>query len=336
MATLFQQIINEALQEGGKAVPSAEPIRGDIAGKIAQDVIASVTRTFGCAAEPAGSTGKKGPELTSGDVDILIDLPWERYEEVASWINDSFPGCEMKPSPGFKEISFGYPYSLEDGQQKIAQVDLMFTSNMEWRRATTYSPSPYESKFKGLVREVMVRLAAKLMPIDQEKFPPQYYTASDYDGTYDGQIKDWWRYMWDSERGLLIVHRSNVGKRRPIKSYTVKEDTQVVTNKVDEALKMVFGPEVTFDDVKSPETIVAFLFSGRYEYDNWDNLQKIHDAVIGNEGIQALPGAVEAFEALWNEYAGESEEEGEPAYSGALREDRRLRMKMRGLIRRMK
>ena len=71
MGTLFKQIVNEALREGGNAVPSAGPIRGDLAGEIAKDVISSISNTFGCEAEPAGSTGKKGREMTSGDIDIL-------------------------------------------------------------------------------------------------------------------------------------------------------------------------------------------------------------------------------------------------------------------------
>ena len=31
--TLFQTIIKESIQEGGNAVPSTQPVRGDLAGK---------------------------------------------------------------------------------------------------------------------------------------------------------------------------------------------------------------------------------------------------------------------------------------------------------------
>ena len=326
--TLFQTIIKESIQEGGNAVPSAEPIRGDLAGEIAKDVINSVSSTFGCEAEPAGSTGKKGPEMTSGDIDILIGLPWEKSEEVAQWVRDSFPGCEMAVQPGFKQISFGYQYDNE-GMPKVAQVDLMFTSNMAWRRWSAYSPSPYESKFKGLVQTVLLKLIARSKPIDKEKFPDEFYTAEDYGGGFEGVMKSHWRYMWDAEMGLVIVHRTNVGKKRPIKSYTIKEDTIVVTSNPDEAMKLIFGPEATLADVKSPETMVAFLFSGKYEYATPEILQRIHDGVIANKEMEKVPGAIENFEALWNEYAGEQKPEGEPAYSAAIRE-------MRDLYRRMK
>ena len=318
MGTLFKQIVNEALREGGNAVPSAGPIRGDLAGEIAKDVISSISNTFGCEAEPAGSTGKKGREMTSGDIDILIGLPWEKNEGVAEWVKQSFPGCEMAVQPGFKQISFGYQ-SSEEGTPKVAQVDLMFTNNMAWRRWSAYSPSPYESKFKGLVQTVLLKLIARSKPIDKEKFPDQFYTAQDYDGSYDGVTKSHWRYMWDAENGLVIVHRTNEGKKRPIKSHTIPEDTILVTNNPDEAMKLIFGPEATLSDIKSPETMVAFLFSGRYEYATPEILQRIHDGVIANKEMEKLPGAIENFEALWNEYAGKQE----PSYSASLSENKR-------------
>lgn len=327
--TLFQAIINEAIKEGGNAVPSAEPIRGDLAGEIAQDIIHSVSQAFSCNAEPVGSTGKKGREMTSGDVDILLDLPWERSEEVAQWVKESFPNCEMAVQPGFKQISFGYPYD-EDGVRKIAQVDLMFTANMGWRRWSAYSPSPYESKFKGLVQTVLLKLVARSKPIDKEKFPDEFYTAQDYNGAYDGQLKSHWRYMWDAEIGYVIVHRSNEGKTRPVKTYTIKEDTILVTKDVDEALKLIFGPEATTDIIKSPEAMVKYLFSGKYEYATPETLQRIHDGVVSNKEMEKVPGAIENFEALWNEYAGKEEEpQGEPAYSQAIQEIHDLYRRMK-------
>ena len=135
--------------------------------------------------------------------------------------------------------------------------------------------------------------------------------------------------MWDAEIGLVIVHRSNVGKKRPIKSYTIKEDTIVVTSNIDEALKLIMGPQATINDIKSPETMVAFLFSGKYEYGDAERLQRLHDGVVMNKEMEKVPGAVENFETLWNEYANKQEPQGEPAYSAAIQE-------MKDLYRRMK
>jgi hypothetical protein len=266
--------------------------------------------------------------MTSGDVDILLDLPWERSEEVAQGVKESFPNCEMAVQPGFKQISFGYPYD-EDGVQKVAQVDLMFTANLAWRRWSAYSPSPQESKFKGLVQTVLLKLIARSKPIDKEKFPDEFYTAQDYNGAYDGQLKSHWRYMWDAEIGYVIVHRSNVGKTRPVKTYTIKEDTILVTKDINEALKLALGPEATTEDIKSPETMVRFLFSGKYEYGTPETLQRIHDGVVSNKEMEKIPGAIENFEALWNEYAGNESQEGEPAYSQAIQEIHDLYRRMK-------
>ena len=130
--------------------------------------------------------------------------------------------------------------------------------------------------------------------------------------------------MWDAEIGYVIVHRSNQGKTRPVKTYTIKEDTILVTKDIDEALKLIFGPEATTEDMKSPETMVRFLFSGKYVYGTPETLQRIHDGVISNKEMEKVPGAIENFEALWNEYAGKEESQGEPAYSAAIQEMRDL------------
>ena len=179
--TLFQTIIKESIREGGNAIPSAQSVRGDLAGEIAKDVINAVSSAFNCKAEPAGSTGKKGPEMTSGDIDILMDMPWqdENVAKVTEWVRQNFPTSELKPSPGFKEISFGYPYT-EDGETKIAQVDLMFTGNINWRRWSAYSPSPYdeeykehgiEKAFKGLVQTVLLKAITSVKPLVISELP---------------------------------------------------------------------------------------------------------------------------------------------------------------------
>jgi hypothetical protein len=326
--TLFQSIVKESIQEGGNAIPGAGPIRGDLAGEIAHDVINSVSKAFSCNAEMAGSTGKKGREMTSGDVDILMDMSWDRSKEVVEWIRQSFPTSHVEVSEGFREVSFGYPYTV-DGEEKTAQVDLMFTSNLEWRRASVYSPSPYESKFKGLVREILMKLITIYKPVDIEEYPTEYYTAEDYGGGYEGQKKSWWRYLWDGERGLLIVRRSTEGKKRPIQAYNA--DSRLITKNLNAGLKEILGPGATFDDIKSPETIVKYLFSGKYPYGGEETLQKIHDSVLQNKSIAGLPGAAENFEALWGEYVEREEQQRKPAYSQAIQEIHDLNNRLKNI-----
>jgi hypothetical protein len=54
--TLFQSIVKESIDEGGNAVPSAQPSRGDLAGEIAKGVTNEVSSTFNREEEPAYST----------------------------------------------------------------------------------------------------------------------------------------------------------------------------------------------------------------------------------------------------------------------------------------
>ena len=366
--TLFQWIINETIKEGGNAVPSAKDVRGDIAGDIARDVIQSVSKAFNCHAEAAGSTGKKGSEMYSGDIDILMDMPWEdvNVEKVKQWVTDSFPGCEMKSSPGFKEISFGYPYHDDsDNVDKIAQVDLMFTGNINWRRWSAYSPSPYDEEyaehgidkaFKGLVQTVLLKAIASVVPLDMDKLSKMYpnidfssvpFTEGEReiirarreargrdDANNVGRNKSYWRYMWDAENGLVIIRKSYESKKRPgqlLIDATTHEKLEPETSDVDTALKLIFGNAATTEVLKNPITMIKYLFGGNYPYATPENLRRIHNIVTNNDQINEIPGAVENFEKVWNKYAKQDQErsQGEPAYSATIQEMRDLYNRMK-------
>ena len=45
--------------------------------KVADEIIDSITKEFKCKASPLGSTGKKGKDQTSGDIDIALEYSWE-------------------------------------------------------------------------------------------------------------------------------------------------------------------------------------------------------------------------------------------------------------------
>jgi len=92
-----------------------------------------------------GSVGKK---LESNDVDIAVV---GSYRGTLDILNEL--GFEIKESIGFNIISFGYPFN-----DKIIQVDLMFTENLEWSEFMYYSPNLMigESKYKGLYRNMLL------------------------------------------------------------------------------------------------------------------------------------------------------------------------------------
>lgn len=362
MRTLFQQVIKESVNEGGNAILSAQDVRGDIAGEIAKDVIQAVSSAFGCHAEPAGSTGKKGREMTSGDIDILMDMPWqeENVKKVTEWVQESFPTSEIKPTNGFKEISFGYPYT-DEGERKIAQVDLMFTKNINWRRWSAYSPSPYDEEygehgidkaFKGLVQTVLLKAIASAKPLVIGELPEEYQTIDFRSVPFNemesqqirskrasrgredvdklGKNKSYWRYMWDAEEGLMVVRKSFEGARGMLIDPKIQERIGPITSNVDEGLKLILGPAATTEVLKNPITLVKYLFSGNYPYDTPENLQRIHNVVVNNDQIKSMPGAVDNFEKVWDAYANSGQKpQGEPAYSSAIQEMRNLYDRMK-------
>lgn len=361
--TLFQSIIKESIQEGGNAISTAQKVRGDLAGEIARDVIQAVSRAFGCNAEPAGSTGKKGREMTSGDIDILMDLPWsdENAQKITEWVRQTYPTSEIVPSKGFKEISFGYPY-MEDGEEKIAQVDLMFSKNIGWRRWSAYSPSPYDAEyqehgiangFKGLVQTVLLKAIASVKPIVLSELPEELknmdFSSVPFsekeaeaikakrasrgreDADRLGRNKSYWRYMWDAEEGLMIVRKSFEGARGMLIDPKIQDRLGPVTDNIDEGLKAIMGPAATTEVLKNPITIVKYLFSGNYPYGTPENLRRIHNTVVNNDQIKAMEGVVESFERVWNAYANKEAEkqQGEPAYSQAIQEMKNLYDRMK-------
>jgi len=92
-----------------------------------------------------GSVGKK---IESNDVDIAVV---GSYRGTLDILNEL--GFEIKESIGFNIISFGYPFN-----DKIIQVDFMFTENLEWSKFMYYSPNLMvgESKYKGLYRNMLL------------------------------------------------------------------------------------------------------------------------------------------------------------------------------------
>lgn len=49
---------------------------------------------------------------------------------------------------------------------------------------------------------------------------------------------------------------------------TVKEDDKFITNDINEIIKFILGEAATFTDTNSFETLIDFVFSKNYKYDN--------------------------------------------------------------------
>ncbi len=113
---------------------------------------------------PIGSFNKKVEGDLYSDIDIAINSKSISYEFFKKWVIGRF---DHKLSPGFNQISIGYPFD-----QKIVQIDLMFRDNLEWAKEMYHSPNfkLNESKFKGVYRNMLlmsVVTSNSFEPIDE-------------------------------------------------------------------------------------------------------------------------------------------------------------------------
>lgn len=286
MKSLIQFIKESLINESGSAVPGVEPIRGDLAKEVADTIISKLTKKFKCNACALGSTGKKGKHQTSGDIDIAVELPWADKDKVIDWAKKEFEDCPFGNIVDYLNVfNIGYRYD-EDGRSKLVQVDFMFVDDCEWAKFVYHSPNflNNESEFKGAWRSTLFRGICACAPVKDKK--DDLFTKDDYDGSYAGQVKSFWKYTFSQADGLILDHKSYEGNKKPVKNAKViKDDRKVVSKNINEILKICFGKDVTKDDCNSYESLLNLLQSDRYEFKSVEQLEKIKDYLFNNADL---------------------------------------------------
>lgn len=162
---------------------------------------------------------------------------------------------QIKVSSGFHIISFGVKWVSD-----IVQVDLMFSNDIEYSKFMYHSPDyrNNESNFKGLYRTNLLIDLASFIPTNI----PDVYND-------EHVLTDFWKYTLTYDKGLFLRHKTYKGKRGLLKNpVTVKEDDKFITNDINEIIKFILGETATFTDTNSFETLIDFVFSKNYKYDN--------------------------------------------------------------------
>lgn len=259
-----------------QAIKNSLPILTPYAINISSIILHKLKNDLNIQACTLGSLGKKLDYEESGDIDIAInyDFTKENCDKIIEFIKTNFNDYgepEIYISSGFKIISFGYYYKNYDiinnfgddninKQQliQIAQVDLMFSNNLEYTQFMYHSPNyrNLESEFKGLYRTNLLTYIAGRKPTDKE---------DKYDDK--GNLTDYWKYTLTYDKGLVLTHKSYKGKRGLLKNpHTVKEDTVFITNDIHEIVKLILGEEGTIADTNSFESLIKYIFSDKYIY----------------------------------------------------------------------
>lgn len=274
--------MNTTVLTGGHSITGAGPIRGDLAKIIADEIIDSITKEFNINCSALGSTGKKGKDQKSGDIDIAVEMPWEERDKLISFVNKNFDRCIFGNIVDYLNVfNIGYRYK-EDNEEKIVQVDFMFVDDLEWAKFVYYSPNfiNHESEFKGSWRSTLLRGICACTPVEKINniYKTEYFE--------DGNIKSYWKFIFSQADGLLLDHKTYEGTKKVLKNpVSIKEDRKYISKDIDEIIYLCLGLHASRDDCNSYESLLKFLVSERYEYRSIDQLYKIKDWLFSNSDL---------------------------------------------------
>ena len=202
-----------------------------------------------------GSTGKKLPGGSSGDIDLAVSYKsisennnLNTSKEIFDFIIEQSKKFtyEIKDLRQMGLISIAWPISNDDGKQDglYVQLDLMLVDSIDWATWAYYSPAEWESPWKGLYRNEILYAVAK------------YMDYKSIESLVDDKYKDlvWERDFFDLGNGLFRGTQSRKGKKGPTKIARTLHKS-LITNDPSTAVKMMFGTDcipselLTWDDV---------------------------------------------------------------------------------------
>lgn len=299
LLTFIKESLN--IFEGGHSIEGAEPIRGDLAKEVADQIISKIKDKFHIECAALGSTGKKGKDQTSGDIDIAVQMQWEDKDELIDFVKKEFKDCPFGNIVDYLNVfNIGYKYK-EDGKEKIVQVDFMFVDDVEWAQFVYFSPNflKNESQFKGSWRSTLLRGICACTPTEKvnKKYKTEYFDSGK-------TIKTFWKFTFSQASGLFADHKTYEGNNGKVlkNPKTIKDDRIYISKNIDEILHICLGNDATRDDCNSYETLLNFLASDRYEFKSVEQLEQIKEWLFGNTDLlrEASDGVKKNAEELFN------------------------------------
>ena len=260
------------LLEGGNAIKSSVPIHQENVDATLNDIYKRLLPKLNISKNETasfGSTGKKLPGGSSGDIDLGLSIPALIKNNNLATAEDLWKflvktvksfGYDYKESKGLGLISMGWTISNTDGKQKgeTVQLDLMPVESIEWSSWAYHSPAEWESEWKGLYRNELIQSIAKYMDYKTLK------KSLDKDGNeVDTEFEN---NFYDLNKGLIRSTKSRMGKKGlPVKTAKTIEK-KFLTNNPTEAVHMIFGPKfspnniLTWDDAYKAVTSKDFIY----------------------------------------------------------------------------
>ncbi len=235
------------------AIKNSVPVKNQDAINISNEICNYISNEFNIKTCCLGSTGKKKDDQYSGDIDLCIEFPYNdnNINKIITYLKTIYTDdIQISILKGLNIISFGY-----NNNNKIHQVDLMFTDNIEYAKFIYHSPNykNNESQFKGLYRTNLLAIIASNIPNNNKNNTDINY----------------WKYTLSYINGFIEKHKTYQGKKGLLKNpVDIKEDTKYITKDVNKIIKYILGDSATINDTNSFETLIDYIISDKYPYNN--------------------------------------------------------------------
>ncbi len=294
----------EFIKEGGGAVGDVDRINQENVEATLKAISTKIIKPLKITTKDIGvlgSTGKRKPGGSSGDIDIAIDankVLRANAIQVADELFDFIAGKAKKVSntvvsnKGTGVISLQFPISNTDGKQKNkkVQLDLMIVDNLDLAKFNFWSPHEEQSKWKGIYRNIILSSMASVM--DFEVLEKGY---DENDVEVPTLFK---RNFIDLKRGLMRGLQTRIGKSGKLFAKGRKQtlETKVLENQPEGIIKAILGPAFTVKDAESFESLFKILDHPKYLYrSKKKEIIKTFIAVISRSKGLVVPDEMERF-----------------------------------------
>lgn len=262
------------ITEGGNAVEGVSRINQENVKATMDEVYKKLLPLLGITKTNTallGSTGKKLPGGTSGDMDLAVDANVikrvnrlkdnkELYEFLVQCAERlGYPYNYLK---GLGIVSIGFPISNIDGKQEGAsvQLDIMPSDNLKMTAWGMASPHQSVEQYKGAVRgELLYWIANEI----------DYKALKQQANELTGEIEDleFERTIFNGMKGLYRIKQSflspKTGKRKANK-WTIGRE--LIESNPEAIAKLFFGKDVNPDDLISAKQIWDAMMAPEFPY----------------------------------------------------------------------
>lgn len=210
----------------------------------------------------AGSAGKlSDPEEISKNINIIIDskslIDSNNFDiSVLDFLKSQVDRLK------YNSVIKDNDSLLVDWPFNDMNIDVIIhpSLNYDWIKFTRYCPDILngESEYNGKYREAI--LSAITESINKK--------IVSYDDQNDN-VREYSKLIFDRNRGMYIIHKSFLGPHGTLtKAYEVKGSRKLITSNPDKFVNILFGDDITKDDLMTFENILDIIKDQDYKFYN--------------------------------------------------------------------